>query len=72
MSEAEKTQEARKLVKKAGMTHREVAEALGVHRVTVSRWLNGSIPIPTSRLAHLRLQVWARSGGLGSGAGGGM
>lgn len=45
------------LLKRAGWTHERAAAALGVHRVTVTRWATGAIQIPLGRLDHLALKV---------------
>ena len=58
----ERQTEVRDLAREAGWSHREISERLGVHRVTVSRWVNGATCIPMSRLRHLRLEVWQHLG----------
>ena len=37
-----------------GMTQVELADALDKHRVTVSRWENGTCPVGLSESEHLR------------------
>lgn len=44
----------RAILDDAGWTHQQTAEALGVTRVTVSRWAAGITKIPDHQLRHLR------------------
>ncbi len=44
----------RDLITKAGVTKTKVAEMLDVNRTTVTRWLNGSVPISRGNARLIR------------------
>ena len=62
MSEIQ-SDEVRELLGRLGWTHAKAAEELGVHRVTVSRWVTGATRIPNSKMKHLTLIARTRLGG---------
>lgn len=50
----------RAIIKASGMKQGEIAEALGVVRTTVVRWLNGSTPISRANARLISVTIKAK------------
>ena len=50
----DKRETVKAILNDAGWTHQQAADAMGVSRVTVSRWAAGITNIPDHQLRHLR------------------
>lgn len=48
----------KRIRQQVGLTQVELAESLGVHRVTVAKWETGALPVP--RMAAILLRQWAQ------------